>query len=98
MSRNRTPRSVRARKSARSAGVSAKSSTLQTSAEALSRCQFQAPERVVEVGRIAFRMTTGEVMRALPQGVGMFRPRQLIWRQPNQGVGLFVWGRGHALS
>ena len=68
MRRNLTPRSVSAEKRRRSAGVSAKSSTLQAGPKALRGREFETPESVVDVRRIVPWMEARNLVSPLPQG------------------------------
>lgn len=75
--RNRTPRRLNASKSARSAGVSAKSSTGETTAKALRRLKRQAAERVVDVAWIDSGMPIRDLMGAPPERLGLDRQAAL---------------------
>jgi hypothetical protein len=79
--RNFTPRFRRAPNNARSAGVSAKSSTAQPSSEALLGCQFQTAQGVVHIARVHGRVRVGHLLSALPQGFRMSSPRPLLGSQ-----------------
>jgi hypothetical protein len=87
MTRNRTPRSDKARNNRRSAGVSAKSSTAQTLAQPFGGRQLQASERVVHVSSIRAGMGGGDVVGPAPQGLGMSRPRPLVVGQAVIDIG-----------
>jgi hypothetical protein len=55
--------------SARSAGVSAKSSTTQTSAQSLSWRQLETPERVVHITGIDTRVPFGDLASGDPESL-----------------------------
>src|SRR5690606_4906425 len=84
--RNRTPRSRRAVKRRCSAGVSAKSTTAQSSSQTFGRRQFEAAQGVIDVAGIEFREGLGDVSGASPQLLGVLHPLLLVSRQNGRGV------------
>ena len=61
--------------------MSAKSSTTKSLPESLSRRQFKAAERVVDITGVHCRIRRGQGMRSPPKALGMFSPFPLRWRQ-----------------
>src|SRR5436309_1910098 len=77
--RKRTPRRFSASKRRRSAGVSAKSSTSETPAQAFGGFEFETSESVIHVTRVDARMSVRDLMGALPELFGMFG-KGALWR------------------
>jgi len=76
--RKGTPRRWRAWKSARSARVSAKSSTAERLTETGGRSELETAEGVIDVAGVDVRMRARNRPRAGPQGFGMDRPLPLL--------------------
>ncbi len=74
----RTPRRLNATSSARSADVSAKSSTSQSRDEPFGWGQLQAAQCVVEIGDIAVRVCLCNRTGTTPERLGMLGPPRLI--------------------
>src|SRR3954467_6623599 len=81
MTRYRTPWRFNAASSARSAGVSAKSSTSKSRGEALRWRQLKRTQCVVQIGGVGIGITPGDLVRAAPQPFRFEGPRALIGRE-----------------
>lgn len=84
--RNLTPRAPSAANSRRSAGVSAKSSTAESSVEAFFGRQFETSERVIDISGVEVGMFRRHLVRPAPQRFRMLHPRLLLERQLGQRI------------
>lgn len=96
MTRYRTSRWFSAVSRARSADVSAKSSTSQSGSKALGWRQLEAAQGVIEIRDVGFRMPLRNCMCAPPEVLGTQCPLLLIGRQPFRKIGWPERGLGRS--